>query len=176
MVTALISAVLFDFRITPAFVCSCIIVKVCCFIYHAAAGPDASSESGSELISSSSSASALPDGEASVSANAPVEYARVALDDASSPDGDQSFDEHSRIELQSVSSFSARSGGGVGGGIHVLEDDAGDERMNESAAHSELAAMPQFAANSRNSPASATVSFSAKGPASGSRAKNALAR
>jgi hypothetical protein len=167
VVTALISAVLFDFRITPAFVCSCIIVKVCCFIYHAAASLDASSESDSELISSSSSASALPDGEASVSANASVEYARVALDDASGPDGDQSFDLHTGVELQSVSSFSARSGGG--GGIHVLED---DERANESATHSELASMPQFAANSRHSPASATVSFSAKAP----RPKNALAK
>jgi hypothetical protein len=172
VLTALISAILFDFRITPAFVCSCIIVKVCCFIYHAAATPEAF-ESDNELASSSSAGSASLDGDASASVNAPVEYARVSLDDASSLSGDQSFDHDSRIELQSASSFSIRGKVGGNGGMH---DDADDESLSESAAHSELAAMPQFSATTRNSPASATITFPARGLAVGTRSQNALAR
>ena len=85
--------------------------------------------------------------------------------------GDQSFDLDSRIELQSASSFSIRGKGGGSGGMHA---DADDECLSESAAHSELAAMLRFSATSRNSPASATVTFPARGLAGGAHPQNAL--
>jgi hypothetical protein len=138
VVTSLASAALFSFRITLSFVCGCVIVKLCCYLYHAAADEDADGDEdgGHERRGDDDRDTRA----ASLSAYAPVNTDGRADAARRSSNGDDDGD------IQSTANEMAIGGGGGGGARYVSvsvrdqdangvdddDDSDGDDNVDDS--------------------------------------------